>query len=253
LVSMIVLAVISSLAVSICSFSGMNVQLAGNQRKTNQARFCAESGLEVMRYWLSGISIPGDIAPDQRFNYIADSLRNELSSAGISNISVSYSGSDIAVPAVVLDSAASRHFSAEILPLDTNTVQVNVTGSYASLTRSIRVNYQYSERANTAFDFGVATRGPLSLKGNIELEGVNIDVESDVYIESPNSLLALSIIGNSRIAGDVHIASPDAYVDLQGGQAGIGGETGQAAVDNHVSFGVLPTEFPEPCPSRRRQ
>ena len=71
-----------------------------------------------------------------------------------------------------------------------------------------------------------------------------------MYIESENSNLALSIIGNSQIAGDVSIVNPIANVDLQGGQAGIGGETGQDAIDNHVSFGVPPSEFPEPVPSQ---
>jgi len=94
----------------------------------------------------------------------------------------------------------------------------------------------------------VATKGSLSLAGNIELDGVNVSVESDVYIVSENELLALSITGNSQIAGDVHIANPLATVDLQGGQASIGGETGQDAIDNHVSFGVPPAEFPVPDP-----
>jgi len=96
----------------------------------------------------------------------------------------------------------------------------------------------------------VATKGPLSLAGNIELEGVNVSVEASVYIESENSNLALSIIGNSQIAGDVSVVNPLANVFLQGGQAGIGGETGQEAVDNHVSFGAPPSEFPEPNPDQ---
>ncbi|MBC8217193.1 MAG: hypothetical protein H8E73_01895 [Planctomycetes bacterium] len=111
------------------------------------------------------------------------------------------------------------------------------------------MDYDLSQRANNVFDFGVATKGPLSLSGNIELDGVNVSIESSVYIESENSALALSIIGNSQIAGDVSIANPIATVDLQGGKAGIGGETGDEAIDNHVEFGVAPSEFPEPNPA----
>jgi len=88
------------------------------------------------------------------------------------------------------------------------------------------------------------------LAGNVELEGVNVSVEASVYIESENSNLALSIIGNSQIAGDVSIVNPLANVFLQGGHAGIGGETGQDAVDNHVSFGAPWSEFPEPNPDQ---
>jgi hypothetical protein len=101
----------------------------------------------------------------------------------------------------------------------------------------------------SVFNYGVATRGPLSLSGNIELTGVNISVESDVYIESLNQDDALSIIGNSQIAGEVKIVNPNATVDMQGGQAGIGGETGEDAIDNHVHIGVPPIEFSLPMPN----
>ena len=84
------------------------------------------------------------------------------------------------------------------------------------------------------------------LSGNVELDGVNVSVESNVFIESDSSNLALSIVGNSQIAGNVNIVNSSASVYIQGGQAGIGGETGQDAVDNHVSFGVPATDFPVP-------
>jgi hypothetical protein len=83
------------------------------------------------------------------------------------------------------------------------------------------------------------------------MEGVNLSVESNVYIESENASLALSIIGNSHIAGDVKIVNPIANVLLQG-NAGIGGETGQKAVNDHVTFGVPLTDFPIPNPGHFR-
>jgi hypothetical protein len=86
------------------------------------------------------------------------------------------------------------------------------------------------------------------MSGNIEMSGANIAVEGSVYIESENDADALSIIGNSVIAGDVFITNPNAVVNLQGGQASIGGETGQAAIDNHVNVGVDPMPFAVPNP-----
>ena len=124
-----------------------------------------------------------------------------------------------------------------------------VLGYSYSVLRTIKVEYLFGERANSAFDFGVATRGPLDIQGNIELAGVNISVESNAYIESLNEILALAIQGNSQIGGDVKIANPLACVDLQGGQSGIGGETGQDAIDNHVEIGVPVVDFPQPVPS----
>lgn len=243
---MIFVVIFSALAVSMAAMSGTNVQIAENHRKADLARACAESGFDVMRYWLSRVSISGTTAEDLRFDQIANSLQDELTSESITNVTTSCNGSVITIPSVTLDSPAQKSFYGTITQLDNETLRIDITGVYGAITRTIRANYYFGERAHNVFDFGVATKGPLSLSGNIELEGVNVAVEASVYIESENSNLALSIIGNSQIAGDVSIVNPIANVDLQGGQAGIGGETGQDAIDNHVSFGAPETEFPEP-------
>jgi len=254
ILSMIFILIFSALAVSIASLADTNVQIADNQHKTNCSRACAESGIEITRFWLNRVSVLGTTAPGLIFGQIANSLQSDLTVNGISNIVPDYDGSTsiITIPNVTLDSTNEQNFYASMAPKptvsDPNTLQVDVTGVYSSVAKTISVNYKFGTRAHTVFDYGVATKGPLSLAGNIELDGVNVSVESDVYIVSENELLALSIIGNSQIAGDVHIANPLATVDLQGGQAGIGGETGQDAIDNHVSFGVPPTEFPVPDP-----
>jgi hypothetical protein len=124
---------------------------------------------------------------------------------------------------------------------------MEVTGTYKGISRTIRGNYDFGVRRQTVFDYGVATKGPLHLAGNIELEGVNVSVESDVYIVSENSNLALEVIGSSSIAGDVHICSSTATADLQGGQASVGGETVPGAYD-HIISGYGEIEFPTPNP-----
>lgn len=250
IISMIFVVIFSALAVSMAAMSGTNVQIAENHRNADRVRACAESGFDVIRFWLNHVSISGTTSENLRFSQIADSLQDALTSECITNVTTSCNGSVITIPSVTLDSSSEKSFYGTITPLDNETLQIDITGVYGAVTRTIRAHYNFGERAHNVFDFGVATKGPLSLSGNIELEGVSVSVEASVYIESENSNLALSITGNSQIAGDVSIANPIANVDLQGGQAGIGGETGQDAIDNHVSFGVPSSEFPEPDPSQ---
>jgi type II secretory pathway pseudopilin PulG len=249
IISMIFVLVFSALAVSMAAISGVNGQIASNQQKADSARACAESGLEVLRYWLSRVSFSGTTPPAERFEHITSSLTGDLTENAITNIMTYPTTSQLYVPPVTLDSANGKSFRALISKIDDDTLQLHVTGTHGQFRRTIRVNYDYGQRAHSVFDFGVATKGPLSLSGNIELDGINVSIESSVYIESMDSALALSIIGNSQIAGDVKIANPIAAVDLQGGKAGIGGETGQDAIENHVEFGAAQTEFPEPVPS----
>jgi Tfp pilus assembly protein PilX len=250
IISLILTIVLSVLAVSLAAISGTNVQLAENQRRADRARACAESGFDIIRYWLNRVSISGLTSEEQRFNQIAISFQNELMLDGITNITTLCDGLTITIPSVTLDSENSSSFSATITPLDIETFQIDVTGVYGPITRTIRAHYYIGEKGHSVFDFGVATKGPLSLSGNVELDGINVNVEASVYIESENSNLALSITGNSQIAGDVSIVNSLAAVDLQGGQAGIGGETGQAAIDNHVDFGAPECDFPEPNPAQ---
>jgi len=247
IVSMIFVLVFSALAISMVSISGTNLQVADNLCKANRARASAESGLEILRSWFSNISISGNTPDSLRFYEIATSLDSLLAT---SNIPASYQNEQLVIPPITLHAENGQTFSAIIHQSDSDTLQLNITGAYGSFTRTITVDYEFSQRAHTVFDFGVATKGPLSLAGNIELDGINVSVDASVYIESESSNLALSIIGNSQIAGDVKIVNPIANVDLQGGQAGIGGETGDDAIENHVEFGVPPSEFPEPTPSQ---
>ncbi|MBN2128572.1 MAG: hypothetical protein JW741_03715 [Sedimentisphaerales bacterium] len=226
------------------TLSGTNVQIAENQRKLDSTRGCAESGLEIVRYWMNRVSLSGITPAEERFNELADSLESELAAEGVTNVAPIHEGSTITIPSVPLNSSDNQSFSAVLTSIDSNNIRLDVTGWYGTISRTIRSNYVFTTRANTVFDFGVASKGPISLSGNVELEGINIDVESNAYIESESNLLALSIIGNSHIAGSVKIVNPLAYVYLQGGQAGIGGETGDDAMQ-HVEIGVPPAEFPE--------
>jgi hypothetical protein len=249
-ISMIFVLVFSTLAVGIVTLSGTNLQISENQRKGDCARACAESGVEIIRFWLTRFEVEGATEQHLVFNELASpasthSLPSDLAANGITNITTSYDGTTLTIPSVTLDS--DKSFSAEIIQLDSDTLQMDVTGVYKTTTRTIRANYDFGVRIRTVFDYGVATKGPLHLAGNIELEGANVQVESDVYIVSENSNLALEIIGNSSIAGDVHICNPLATADLQGGQASVGGQTVPEAYD-HIISGIDEVEFPVPNP-----
>jgi len=248
LMAMVILALLSAWVVAVQSFSGSAVQLANNQCKADEARACAESGLEIIRCWISEVSIPGNTDANQKFSKLGKSLQNKANER--SSIAISYDTNAIIIPSIILDSASGKSFSAVITPLDSETLRIEVTGNYGSLSKKIRANYKFGKRGSSIFDFGVASKGPVSLGGNVELEGITAAVEcySNMYIESEDELLALSITGSSKIGGDVSIVNPSAYVNLQGGKAEIGGETGQDAIDNHVRIGVPPVDFPTPAP-----
>jgi Tfp pilus assembly protein PilX len=250
ILSLIFITMFAALATAMASLSGTNVQVAENQRRLDNVRACAESGVEVVRYWISQVAISGLTDPEDRFSTLASMLQTKLNDAVITNIQPVCTATTVTISNVPLNSSSGQSFSAVLTKIDDNIVQLDVTGHYGSLSRTIRSNYFFDTRAHTVFDFGVASKGPLTLSGNIDMEGANIDIESNAYIESWNSWTALDIIGNSHIGGTVKIANPSASVNIQGGQAGIGGVTGEeAAQPPYTQYGAPPTEFPEMNPA----
>ncbi len=248
ILSLIFIVMISALAIGLATMSRSNVQTAENLQKLADTRACAESGLDVIRYWMSKVEMSGTIEPTQRFGVLASQLQSILSAADITNIVPVVSGSTITMSDVTLNTSRNEKFSAVLTKLSDTNVQLDVTGYEGSITRTIRSQFVYDVRANNVFDFGVASRGQVHLSGNIEMEGANIAIESNAYIQTDRSP-ALEIIGNSQIAGTVELTSSSVLVNLQGGQASIGGVTGVAATQPpYTKYGVAPSEFPEMHP-----
>jgi hypothetical protein len=249
---MIFVALFSALSLGMLTMSSTNVQVANNHRTANRALMCAQSGLDVSKYWVSRVFMPGDTTASARFDQLASFMHSDMASNAY--ITSDYTpGASLNVDSVSLDSSGSQSFLTTIEPVDNDTVHVEVTGRDGGITRTVGINYTFGVRQESVFDYGMASRGPVHLSGNIDLNGTKLAVEASVYIESNTDDDALSITGNSQIAGDVIITDPDGTVHLQGGQAGIGGETGQDAIDNHVTTGAPLTEFPTPNTSHFEQ
>lgn len=252
ILSMIFVLIFSALAASIATFSGTNVQISDNQRQANRALASAQSGLEVMRYHLAGIKVSGSVKPEYRLQAVRDQLQNKLTNAGIpGNRLPIYDGSakTITVPSWFLDSESGQAFNAVIAyGPDYDSLTMDITGTSRQVSKRIRVNFKFATVGNPIFDWGIATKGPLNMQGNIEVEGFNENIEASVYIESFNSILALQMTGKSSIAGKVTIANGAAIVDISNSSSVFGAQG--AAAMNHIKIGNDPCEFPTPNPAQ---
>jgi len=253
ILSMMFVLIFSALAASIATFSATNIQVSDNQRQANRALVSAQSGLEVMRYYLSGIKVSGTVAPANRLQSIAAQLQSKLSSAAGSYIVASYdvSAKTVTVPSVLLSSESGQVFNAVIAYGDDyDSLTMDITGTSRQVARKIRTRFNFATIANTVFDFGIASKGPVHMHGSVEVAGFNEAIEASVYVESANSNLALEMIGKSSIAGEVSIVNPIASVDISNASS-IFGETGEAALQ-HVKR-VPACDFPTPYPANFEQ
>ena len=241
---MIFLVVFTALAVGLASMSGANLQIAGNQRQANQAFASAESGLEVVRYWLSRVRIPSSTPVEEYLTAVILAVQGDLLTNGISNVVLNSDGS---IPPVIVEPTAGQSLSGKIStdPTDPTVILVCVTGESRQAARTIKVEYAIEPYRFPIFNYGVATKGALQFPRNPTLRGAVENWEADIYVESANSITAVEVGGNTNFDGNIDIGNSLATVNFHG-DVNIAGQHGQPAIDNHVTFGAEPVEFPIP-------
>ena len=242
--------IFSAFAVSMATMSNTNIMIAHNRQKANKALNSALSGLEITRYWLSGIQVPGSVAPSQRLSAVNTTLNNSLNAQNISNISATYSSSynRVTIANVTLNSSTNQNFSAVISQPDADSLQLTITGRCGEFSKQISTIFEFGTIGNSVFDFGVASKGPLIMSGQAEIDAVNLAIEASVYIEGTNiSGDAFSITNNASVAGDVTIANEYGTYSI-GNKSSVGGASGNAALD-HIFVGSDYVEFPTPQPA----
>jgi hypothetical protein len=250
IVSLMFVLIFSALAISMMTLSSTNIQLASNHHNVNTALATAQSGQEVIRYWLSHVLFSSSTPQASYFSTIVGQLKSDLSSNSITNVTLQNDGS---IGAVMMDSATGQRFDAsiQINPSQPTILQTQVTGYSGDITRTIRTLYNIQPYVFPIFNYGLATKGPVNFPGNPTITAVNESWEADIFIESSGSPIAMLSIGNLNFDGNVNIGNPAANVDFQAAVQ-IAGEYGQTAIDNHVSIGNDSPEFPVPDTDRFR-
>ena len=247
IICMVFLVIFSALAVGILGMADTNVQLAQNQHRGGLAFSGAQSGLEVMRYWLKDVEIAGTTNPSAKMSSVASLLQQKLNTAGVTNISAVYNSVNktITIPIVTLDAVTGQSFSAVISQIDPNRMRAKIIGLCGPASKQVAVDFNFVTLGNNVFDYGVATRGPLVMSGQADISGVSLAIEASVYIEGDNaSGDAFSITSNASVAGDVSIANRYATYSCNGS---VGGYQGSAA-EHHIHVGVPYVDFPTPNP-----
>ena len=194
IIAVIFVALFSSLGLAILTMSSTNVQVADNHHQANRALESAQSGLEVTRYWLGRVAMPGTVTPADRFTTLTSLVNDELATANISTTS-DYDEDGVTpltvnLGSTTINSQTGQSFAASIektANLDVVLVTItggDITGGADSITRTVSINCEFETREHNVFDYGVATKGPLSLLGNVEMSGTNVHTDADVYIES---------------------------------------------------------------------
>lgn len=280
--AMIFVIVFMAMSVGMVSMSSQNVISAANLQTGNLARSTAESGLEVVRYWLSQTDVESD-SQEALFAQLADALKSSVANITITDI-LDNDGNltGLHIPGVALQSNQSgvlQSFDAEIrYDSAAQHINVSVIGQSGILSRKLKVDYAMppeTTQSETApelpplsplFGYGVASKGPISMTGNTLVTGYNQASEGSIFVEALNSSQTFYIDGSCRISGNVSIANPNHTTVQLGGNPWIDGSavqpwwpfnpnnfTEQEINDRGVYVNTTGVEFPRPNPQQFRQ
>jgi hypothetical protein len=234
IISMIFILVFCALAVSMASLSGVNVQIADNQRKANSALSAAQSGLECGKYFIKQTSLTMASMPTMNTgrNYVtsteADTVWATLCSQvqdqpSVAGQATQPNGNEIITPAVNFG-AANASFQVRFYR-DGNSIQLEGIGVDGQVKRQVSINSKIT-KDNEVLNYAIASKGRMWLTGDSTIHG-NIYSAWQYHNISPFNITSDSTVEGtvntilSNINPDTGKAGPDLYtVDSYGNPIG---------------------------------
>ena len=204
--AILMLAMLFTLAVSFATTTNQNSLQSANLASAESARMQAEGGLSFLLQKFAAVSIPPKTYGSAALNSLASSLATQLNgTANLGGATVTISDGAITIPPITTDAALGRSFRATIT-MDSNAiVRLRVTAVSGAIARTSQICLNIVPSRSAVFNYGVAARGPILMKGSAALMGANTDHEADIftaaYVDVP-----VSLMGNVTLEGDISLS-----------------------------------------------
>jgi hypothetical protein len=171
---MIFLAILSAWAVSICSMSGVNVQLAENQRKVNSALSAAQSGLECGKYIVEDtlnylLSTGYNHVTDDEAEATWNTLCARVQAQPWVAEQATQTSNEIITPAVNFG-AANASFQVRFYRDDTLSIRLEGIGTDGQVKRQVSIDMTIT-KDNEVMNYAIASRGRMWLTGDSTIHG----------------------------------------------------------------------------------
>jgi hypothetical protein len=160
--------------------------------------------------------------------------------ANLSGQTVAVNGAAVTVPQIVLPYG---RFTSQLAWADPNQATLTVTGNSQDATQRVRIFLDVVPRLPTAFDYGMASLGQITISGSARIVGVNDPSEASV-LSATASTTAITLSGSAVISGDIHTTGNPSTVVISGSPS-VGGSTDPNVIAQHVHFDVEVPTFPE--------
>src|SRR5207253_8955570 len=124
-------------------------------------------------------------------------------------------------------------------------MRIRIVGYAAnsSVYRIIQLDFGIAQRASAIFNYGVASKGTISMNGHTEIQGASDPTMGSVLSATTTTNTPVTMTGSTSISGDVSMVNSNGAVGYTGNPS-ISGSSDPTVWINHVHAGVTPPQFP---------
>ena len=209
--AMIFISVFMAATMGMLSMSSQNTIAASNLHKANMTRSTAESGLEIVRYWMQQADTSGAESEEDAFLLALDALETGLASAHVTFSNIYNPQNEWVgrrIENIVLQSDQSGNATNTVdvdvrYNVDKDAIVLDVSGytrlndNASELSRTLRVEYDFEgdiglPELSPLFGHGIATKGTFEIDGGTVVGGYGSPSEGSIYIEAKKRQPVLS-------------------------------------------------------------
>jgi len=219
-----------------------------NMHKAFSAQLAAESGLEFMLKCLADADLSKNTDYETLMPNLAQALSGMLDeTANLGDSTVSGTTTTVTIPAIAVEDAVFACVLTRLNPDAQGNQQcsLSVTGIAGNLSRRVSVDLRLRAGTPPLFDYGVASRGSIEIKGNAKLLSMGDPINASLFSAADDSTV-IEATGNATIEGDLYTCTGDVNTIDLGGNVKVGGESDEDAIlENHTHLNQDEPEFPE--------
>ena len=245
---MVVLALCTTLAVAMASGTTLNLARSDNMQKAFKAQLAAEGGLGFMLQSISGAKLSKDTDYNTVMGNLAVALGGILDDTpNLGGSVVSGTESTVTIPAITVEGAVFSCVLTRLGPDGQGNQQcrVSVTGSAGGMSRLVSLDLRLKPASPALFDYGVASRGSIEIKGNAKILSISETADASIFSAADDSTV-IQANGNAKVAGDLYVCNDDISTINLTGNVEVGGETDTDEIfANHTHLNQDDPDFPE--------
>lgn len=242
ILALLFLAIFVAMAAAFAATTNTNARSGKNLLDVHRAQWAAESGLNYAIQVIRSITMPSATTEETAIANIAASLSEKLANTpNLNGGCIAQDGTTVTLPAISL---GSETFQISVVRTATGQLILKSRGVSGGIGRTVAMDLSLTDSwSKSAFSYGIASYGAISIAGNGEVRGMNELTEASV-ISATSGSVAITVDGNCVVDGDLSSTGSNTSVVLSGNPT-IAGSQDPAVIAEHIHFGVKPPVFPE--------